>query len=557
MSKECPRKVYISFLGTTNYVLCNYYFDGNENGSFSDEHLVKNVRHVQEAIVRHECKGWTENDRILIFLTEAAKKANWEDGEIAETELDEQAAKEKDSKWGKPGDEKWGLCRQLKNLAAEGLFPESIIKPVENVDDGVSEKAIWSLFNQINEQIEENDEIYFDFTSGFRNLSVLGMVLLTYLKNTKNVSVGEIYYGAFEKLGFASNVKKLEMKDRNAPVLKLKALSDIMDFSSAAKTFVKYGNAELLKDCIVKTWKGPKTEKQANEEIGKKEKPKLTEFEQKLRMLSNNLNEISMDLQTCRGGKICDGTSFKKLKDTFESLEKIESESGYKALGPILKLIKTKFERFSKEKDVLNGLTAARWCFENGMYQQSATMLQESIVSYCVSKVLPYDDDKKCQTYEALDCRELIENYLQYDFTNVKKQFKKSRVLSKQEFDFIDKIDKLDSIKESDNHYILAMELKKFNDEKTLWKAKLETLVHENECFDRKEIEENLEKINGFRSIFPPLSKLRNNLNHAGFLAGDNYTKKDPGENQKNTTAQKIKKQLEEFIGKTESTIKF
>jgi hypothetical protein len=37
------RKVFLSFLGTTNYFPCNYYREGHE--------LVKNIRFVQEAEV--------------------------------------------------------------------------------------------------------------------------------------------------------------------------------------------------------------------------------------------------------------------------------------------------------------------------------------------------------------------------------------------------------------------------------------------------------------------------------------------------------------------------
>ena len=72
-----PRKVFISFLGTNNYVQCRY----DINGVVSVP-----VRFVQEALIEHWCKEWTEQDRILIFCTSkettgenGSKEMNWLD----------------------------------------------------------------------------------------------------------------------------------------------------------------------------------------------------------------------------------------------------------------------------------------------------------------------------------------------------------------------------------------------------------------------------------------------------------------------------------------------
>ena len=71
------RKVFISFLGTNNYVQCRY----DINGVVSEP-----VRFVQEALIEYWCKDWTEQDRILIFCTSkettgesGSKEINWLD----------------------------------------------------------------------------------------------------------------------------------------------------------------------------------------------------------------------------------------------------------------------------------------------------------------------------------------------------------------------------------------------------------------------------------------------------------------------------------------------
>ncbi|WP_288800746.1 TIGR02221 family CRISPR-associated protein [uncultured Fibrobacter sp.] len=444
------RKVFICFLGTNNYVLCNYCFGNKE-----ENHCVKNVRFVQEAIVRHEFTGWTKNDRIFVFLTDAAKKANWVDGKPSDKDDDEKAKELPNSKWGWQGGEKWGLETQLKKLAKEGLFPEEIIVPVDVEDDSFSEEAFWSLFNKINEQIEPNDEIYLDFTSGFRSLSMFGMVLLTYLKNTKNVSIGEIYYGAFEKLGPVPKVKEMPVEERNAPVLKLKEFSTIMDFSNAANAFVNYGNGRQLCDAI-QQW--------TNTNRAHKIDPELTK---NLQDLANVIKKMTDDLQTCRGYEICTPSDTGALSKLQQWVEQNSKTTQYRALGPIVDSIQEKYQEFSNNNGVLNGFKAAKWCLEHGMYQQSVTFFQESIVTHYTKKVgmIP----------EAKDHRKVIELFL----TDPK------------------------------------------NGEDSKWKVEFKELENDGFLFvdNPNDVKDKIASIpKQVGSFYKSLTSIRNDFNHAGFL---------------------------------------
>lgn len=61
-----PRKVFVSVLGTGFYEVCRY------EGS-------KPTRFIQQATLEWlKAEEWTENDRILIFTTEASKKTELE-----------------------------------------------------------------------------------------------------------------------------------------------------------------------------------------------------------------------------------------------------------------------------------------------------------------------------------------------------------------------------------------------------------------------------------------------------------------------------------------------
>ena len=107
------RKVFISFLGTSNYIECKY-----RNG----ETVSKPVRFVQEALITDICKDWADNDQIYIFCTskdktgeKGAKEFNWLNNgqDKATTEV-----------------ERIGLEQRLKDLRGKmNLKPE-----VEEVD---------------------------------------------------------------------------------------------------------------------------------------------------------------------------------------------------------------------------------------------------------------------------------------------------------------------------------------------------------------------------------------------------------------------------------------
>ena len=66
-----PRKVFISFLGTSDYKECTYF---KESFSYKS-------RFIQEATLQYlaSLEEWTEQDQILILLTKEAEKKNWKD----------------------------------------------------------------------------------------------------------------------------------------------------------------------------------------------------------------------------------------------------------------------------------------------------------------------------------------------------------------------------------------------------------------------------------------------------------------------------------------------
>jgi hypothetical protein len=73
------RKVFISFLGSTNYGECYYT---------KDSFISPKVRFIQEATLRYitQHEEWTENDAIYILLTRGAEEKNWNDNGHRDTD---------------------------------------------------------------------------------------------------------------------------------------------------------------------------------------------------------------------------------------------------------------------------------------------------------------------------------------------------------------------------------------------------------------------------------------------------------------------------------------
>ncbi|WP_462270688.1 TIGR02221 family CRISPR-associated protein [Desulfobacter sp.] len=256
-------KIFISFLGTNNYKYCNYYFNDDESD------VVKEVRFVQEALLKRLCSAWGENDRALIFLTPEAEARNWQEKEEKEERV-------------------YGLDHHLSQL---GLSLS--IEPVRDIPMGYNEAEIWKLFDLIIGKVNEGDEIYLDITHGFRSLPMLGLVLVNYLKVTKNISVGGIYYGAFEKLCSVGKIDNIPMEKRNAPVLNLTSFHILQDWVMGADNFINYGISGKIEQAISEEIK-PALKKTKGQD------PKAAA----LRQFNSQLKKVPAGFQTVRGKEI-------------------------------------------------------------------------------------------------------------------------------------------------------------------------------------------------------------------------------------------------------------
>lgn len=323
-------KLFLSFLGITNYTPTNYYYK-----SFDDK--IDKVRFIQEASIRLFCKDWTESDRIVILVTEKSKKSNWfSDGHI-----------DRDTKQRISSE---GLKTRLDKLDLKAKT-----KHIE-IPEGNNEKEIWGIFHKIFKNIEPNDKVWFDITHSYRFLPMLNMVLINYTKFLKNINVEKITYGNWEARD----------GEDNSPIVDITSFSTLQDWTSAANEFINFGNADKLTN-LTSEEIGPVLRKTRGSD-------KVTES---LKKINNHLSPFLSDIQTCRGLKIYENHHGYII---FNELENVQ-DSYIEPLTPILRKIGEFIQQFNKYKDFSNGLFAVKWCIRTGLVQQGFTILQETLVS--------------------------------------------------------------------------------------------------------------------------------------------------------------------------------
>ncbi len=346
------KNVYMAFLGTNDYKICNYLHNNKS--------VKASVRFVQEATIEFVCREWGNNDRIFIFATKDAKTKNWSDNGHIDRDTNSPL-------------ERKGLETCLRDMA--------LTVPYELVDipEGHSEEEIWKIFEIIISKLNENDTVYFDITHAFRSIPMLAIVALNYGKTLKQVHLGGIFYGAFEVLGPISSVDDIPVQERNVPVLDLTAFDRMMDWVSAVDRFVESGNADLLSQLsnddarsILSATRGEDRSQHS------------------IRKLSKDLKKFTDCLNTCRGREIT--TIIQSLQKDIQACEQAAFSPPF---TPVFDKLKTEISRFPGD-DMRNGIQAARWCLEHNLVQQAYTILLEFLVSHFIRQMGkdPYNDRK-------------------------------------------------------------------------------------------------------------------------------------------------------------------
>lgn len=335
------RKVFISFLGTNFYKECDYaYPDKSEKFC--------HTKFIQVATLDYLCsiskEEWDTDDVAYILLTDEARQNNWKDNHTFVTEITD--SKGNAHKW--EDKQQAGLERALSDFKEEFGY-DFKIRPIDIPND--DENAKWQLFKIFSgkdengiDYLQSGDELYIDVTHGFRYLPMFLLVFSNYVKFFRSIEVKHISYGNYE--GRSGNV---------APIVDLTKYSVLQDWTYATRSYLESGNSTQLVN------------------LSKEQYPHFSDL----------LEKVVADFHTCRSVSIVEGTNLKELNNALDSV----TPDDIPPLLNVLSLLKSQIRQYKKTTNVFdhnnvrNGYFSAIWCFNNQMYQQAITILQEALIT--------------------------------------------------------------------------------------------------------------------------------------------------------------------------------
>lgn len=334
-------KVFLTFLGTGNYQECMYAYQGKQS---------KKVIYVQTAlvdIIAPDC------NKYIAFCTESAFNTHFEQ-----------------------------LNKECGNKFTAIKIP-----------NGLDETEIWSIFQKIYDELNDNDEVILDITHSFRFIPMLGITLLQYAKFLKKIDVKGLYYGAFDARNEYDNV---------APILNLTSFSALQDWSMFGSQFINTGNIMGLNKIIAQSI-SPILRETRGSNIDA----------QRIREINKNLEDISLDFSTCRGNELKTGEKIIKLRNDIGELEK----NILPAFTPIMEKVKNELKDFEENNYIKNLFASVKWCIDKDLIQQGITQLQEAVITIISDKLGNLTNEERQQ-------RSIISSYLGFGISKPQEEWK-------------------------------------------------------------------------------------------------------------------------------------
>ncbi|MDZ4719809.1 MAG: TIGR02221 family CRISPR-associated protein, partial [Roseiflexaceae bacterium] len=225
------------------------------------------------------------------------------------------------------------------------------------IPDGRSEAEIWTIFNRIADHVHDGDQIIFDITNAFRHLPVLALLVASYLRVVRHVTLTHMIYGAFDL-----------SESGCTPVFDLSPFLVILEWTTATDAFVSYGRADALTD--------------------------LVEASPTYRPLANTLRQLTAALQTSRPAQVMElaqqlGVQLAQQKqivnDTSDQpfellLDSIAHE--YQPLALSNPRLTARAQAFVQQQ-----LAAINWYIEKGLYVQAITSAREWLISHILEEL--------------------------------------------------------------------------------------------------------------------------------------------------------------------------
>ncbi len=258
-------------------------------------------------------------------------------------------------------------------LPTEPEFPD--------IPESGTENDYWVIFQTICDSVRDGETVWLDITHSFRYLPLLGYAVVGHLQAVRRIEVGAILYGAAETLGRPKDWPE-DISSRRVPIRDLTPFLTINRWTAALRAFNDHGSGSLIRELanqralpLAKASRGRDRSAAALQGLGRE------------------LESWALAVTLCRGSLLIDSNIGPRLQ---EFIAAIGSEIA-PALAPEFDRLQSEFADV-RPGQTKNLLTAAEWCLEKNLLQQSLTLLFEWAISFfhaswseSLQKVLPGD----------------------------------------------------------------------------------------------------------------------------------------------------------------------
>lgn len=343
------RKVFISFLGTTEYMPVYYTINGKRVTNHQ-------TRFIQEALITHFCYGWGKDDAVMIFRTEKSNNDNWKD----RTTYDGRHLKGLQSILLEMIAEK----RLKANLNAETSEAASDIDTYM-IPEGFVEEQVWTIFAKVFNKLQPGDHVWFDMTHAFRSIPLFAIVLFNYSRILKDVTIEGVHYGAFEALGPIFEVRQksdAEKAELEAPIVDMTPVVNLQLINMAAQNFKDFGS-------LVST----ATQLLNAADINRALKTPLSNIAQ-------SLLDLDLFLQTNSLPDIIEGEYMREINTAKKEI--IDTDAINHAYKGLIEEIANTLSKvgFSENGGWANAEAAIRWAIRQHMLVQAYSLAKEYLV---------------------------------------------------------------------------------------------------------------------------------------------------------------------------------
>lgn len=230
-----------------------------------------------------------------------------------------------------------------------------------DIPDKQNEEGWWTIFETIANAVPPESHLTIDITHGFRSQPVIALAIAVYLQAARDVTIERIVYGRFEKNG-------------PSPILDLTPFLDMIEWSVAARQFVRDGNADVLASMMVDAQNDAYRRGDANP-------PK------QIKSAGNQLKSFTDALSVVRVEEVT-VDRVDTLVDTLDDIqEEVEEHPRLRPLEALLERVKARVrpmhtaslydaQGFAAQAEMM------RFFLDTNQVQQAVTLAREALISH-------------------------------------------------------------------------------------------------------------------------------------------------------------------------------